>query len=126
MDEHEIVKPEDLLKPMPTLVKLARQYADRNNRNLLEAWKESRRRHREEADRLVEQRLTKLEAAGKKVDDLLSEGPFTHVRLGIHPDGGVARLRVRVPGWGPAARWSRSPRPVPFAFGAGPFWCGSF
>lgn len=29
-----------------------------------------------------------------RFDDLLSEGPFTHVRLGIHPDGGVARLRV--------------------------------
>ncbi|HWM89851.1 MAG TPA: allantoicase [Thermoanaerobaculia bacterium] len=27
-------------------------------------------------------------------DDLLAAGPFTHVRLGIHPDGGVARLRV--------------------------------
>lgn len=29
-----------------------------------------------------------------RFDDLLSDGPFTHVRLGIHPDGGVARLRV--------------------------------
>ncbi|MFL6291586.1 MAG: allantoicase [Thermoanaerobaculia bacterium] len=27
-------------------------------------------------------------------DDLADDGPFTHVRLGIHPDGGVARLRV--------------------------------
>lgn len=29
-----------------------------------------------------------------RFDDLLDDGPFTHVRLGIHPDGGVARLRV--------------------------------
>ncbi len=29
-----------------------------------------------------------------RFDDLLSDGPFTHVRLGIHPDGGVARLRI--------------------------------
>ncbi len=29
-----------------------------------------------------------------RFDDLLEDGPFTHVRLGIHPDGGVARLRV--------------------------------
>lgn len=29
-----------------------------------------------------------------RFDDLLADGPFTHVRLGIHPDGGVARLRV--------------------------------
>ncbi len=29
-----------------------------------------------------------------RFDDLAAEGPFTHVRLGIHPDGGVARLRV--------------------------------
>jgi allantoicase len=29
-----------------------------------------------------------------RFDDLLAEGPFTHVRLGIHPDGGVARLRT--------------------------------
>jgi allantoicase len=29
-----------------------------------------------------------------RFDDLLSDGPYTHVRLGIHPDGGVARLRV--------------------------------
>lgn len=29
-----------------------------------------------------------------RFDDLLGDGPFTHVRLGIHPDGGVARLRV--------------------------------
>ncbi|MEA2561203.1 MAG: allantoicase [Acidobacteriota bacterium] len=29
-----------------------------------------------------------------RFDDLLSDGPFSHVRLGIHPDGGVARLRV--------------------------------
>lgn len=29
-----------------------------------------------------------------RFDDLFDDGPFTHVRLGIHPDGGVARLRV--------------------------------
>ncbi|HYN19837.1 MAG TPA: allantoicase [Thermoanaerobaculia bacterium] len=29
-----------------------------------------------------------------RFDEELAEGPFTHVRLGIHPDGGVARLRV--------------------------------
>src|SRR5215218_3578261 len=29
-----------------------------------------------------------------RFEDLLSDGPFSHVRLGIHPDGGVARLRV--------------------------------
>ena len=29
-----------------------------------------------------------------RFDQLLENGPFTHVRLGIHPDGGVARLRV--------------------------------
>ncbi len=27
-------------------------------------------------------------------EELLSEGPFTHVRLNIYPDGGVSRLRV--------------------------------
>jgi allantoicase len=27
-------------------------------------------------------------------DELLAHGPFTHLRLNIHPDGGVARLRV--------------------------------
>lgn len=29
-----------------------------------------------------------------RFDSLLADGPFTHVRLSIHPDGGVARLRV--------------------------------
>lgn len=29
-----------------------------------------------------------------RFDEVPEGGPFTHVRLGIHPDGGVARLRV--------------------------------
>lgn len=39
----------------------------------------------------------KLKADTKHVfrDELSDNGPFTHVRLNIYPDGGVARLRIR-------------------------------
>lgn len=32
------------------------------------------------------------------IDELLTDGPFTHLRLNVYPDGGVSRLRV----WGVA------------------------
>lgn len=34
--------------------------------------------------------------------EIVARGPFTHVRLKIYPDGGVARLRV----WGEVAPWT--------------------
>jgi len=39
---------------------------------------------------------TKLQAHTRHLfeDELLSRGPFTHVRLNIYPDGGVSRLRL--------------------------------
>ncbi|HVR42030.1 MAG TPA: allantoicase [Thermoanaerobaculia bacterium] len=43
---------------------------------------------------------TKLEAHTRHLflDAIAAAGPFTHVRLNVHPDGGVSRLRV----WGTA------------------------
>jgi allantoicase len=43
---------------------------------------------------------TKLEAHTRHffIDELLSDRPFTHLRLNVYPDGGVSRLRV----WGTA------------------------
>ena len=32
--------------------------------------------------------------AGPPLRELAARGPFTHVRLNIFPDGGVARLRI--------------------------------
>jgi allantoicase len=46
-----------------------------------------------------------------RFDDLLEDGPFTHVRLGIHPDGGVARLRV-FGAMAPLLRLNVLPEPV--------------
>jgi allantoicase len=37
---------------------------------------------------------TKLQAHRKHVFEKLPGGPFSHVRLSIHPDGGIARLRL--------------------------------
>ena len=41
---------------------------------------------------------TKLQAHTRHffIDELVSAGPFTHLRLNVYPDGGVSRLRV----WG--------------------------
>jgi allantoicase len=43
---------------------------------------------------------TKLQAHTRHffIDELVSDGPFTHLRLNVYPDGGVSRLRV----WGTA------------------------
>ncbi|HEX5630999.1 MAG TPA: allantoicase [Acidimicrobiia bacterium] len=41
-----------------------------------------------------------------RFDDLASTGPFTHLRLDIHPDGGVARFRA----WGRSTTPWTSPR----------------
>lgn len=43
---------------------------------------------------------TKLQAHTRHffIDELQSDGPFTHLRLNVYPDGGVSRLRV----WGTA------------------------
>ena len=43
---------------------------------------------------------TKLQAHTRHffIDELLSDGPFTHLRVNVHPDGGISRLRV----WGTA------------------------
>ena len=37
------------------------------------------------------------------IDELLTDGPFTHLRLNVHPDGGVSRMRV----WGMATERGR-------------------
>ena len=37
------------------------------------------------------------------LDELVSDGPFTHIRLNVYPDGGVSRLRV----WGTATEAGR-------------------
>ena len=37
------------------------------------------------------------------IDELLADGPFTHVRVNVFPDGGISRLRV----WGTATRQGR-------------------
>ena len=43
---------------------------------------------------------TKLQAHTRHffIDELVSDGPFTHLRMNVYPDGGVSRLRV----WGKA------------------------
>jgi len=43
---------------------------------------------------------TKLQAHTRHffIDELVSDGPFTHLRLNVYPDGGVSRMRV----WGTA------------------------
>jgi allantoicase len=48
---------------------------------------------------------TKLQAHTRHffIDELLSEGPFTHLRLNVYPDGGVSRMRV----WGVATEQGR-------------------
>lgn len=48
---------------------------------------------------------TKLQAHTRHffIDELLHEGPFTHVRVNVFPDGGISRLRV----WGPATAAGR-------------------
>jgi allantoicase len=48
---------------------------------------------------------TKLQAHTRHffIDELLTDGPFTHVRVNVFPDGGVSRLRV----WGAATRNGR-------------------
>ncbi len=45
---------------------------------------------------------TKLQAHTRHyfIDELLTDGPFTHLRLNVYPDGGVSRLRV----WGVATK----------------------
>lgn len=48
---------------------------------------------------------TKLQAHTRHffIDELLTDGPFTHVRVNVFPDGGVSRLRV----WGVATQNGR-------------------
>jgi allantoicase len=48
---------------------------------------------------------TKLQAHTRHFfrDELLDEGPFTHLRMNVYPDGGVSRLRV----WGVATEHGR-------------------
>ncbi|HEX6159929.1 MAG TPA: allantoicase [Thermoanaerobaculia bacterium] len=48
---------------------------------------------------------TKLQAHTRHffMDELSSEGPFTHLRMNVYPDGGVSRLRV----WGVATEHGR-------------------
>jgi allantoicase len=48
---------------------------------------------------------TKLQAHTRHffIDELLSSGPFTHLRMNVYPDGGVSRLRV----WGRATEAGR-------------------
>jgi allantoicase len=48
---------------------------------------------------------TKLQAHTRHFfsDELVSDGPFTHLRLNVYPDGGVSRLRV----WGAATEDGR-------------------
>jgi allantoicase len=48
---------------------------------------------------------TKLQAHTRHffIDELLTDGPFTHLRLNVYPDGGVSRLRV----WGTATATGR-------------------
>ena len=49
--------------------------------------------------------ITKLQAHTRHffIDELLTDGPFTHLRLNVYPDGGVSRLRV----WGVATENGR-------------------
>ncbi len=51
---------------------------------------------------------TKLQAHTRHffIDELLADGPFTHLRLNVYPDGGVSRLRV----WGTATERDDAPR----------------
>ncbi|HEX8252222.1 MAG TPA: allantoicase [Thermoanaerobaculia bacterium] len=48
---------------------------------------------------------TKLQAHTRHffIDELLTDGPFTHLRLNVYPDGGVSRMRV----WGVATEAGR-------------------
>jgi allantoicase len=48
---------------------------------------------------------TKLQAHTRHffIDELLTSGPFTHLRMNVYPDGGVSRLRV----WGRATEAGR-------------------
>ena len=48
---------------------------------------------------------TKLQAHTRHffIDELLTAGPFTHLRLNVYPDGGVSRMRV----WGTATEQGR-------------------
>ena len=48
---------------------------------------------------------TKLQAHTRHyfIDELATDGPFTHLRLNVYPDGGVSRLRV----WGRATEAGR-------------------
>jgi allantoicase len=48
---------------------------------------------------------TKLQAHTRHffLDELLADGPFTHLRLNVYPDGGVSRMRV----WGVATEDGR-------------------
>jgi allantoicase len=48
---------------------------------------------------------TKLQAHTRHffIDELVSDGPFTHLRMNVYPDGGVSRLRV----WGKATAAGR-------------------
>ncbi|HYI07730.1 MAG TPA: allantoicase [Thermoanaerobaculia bacterium] len=48
---------------------------------------------------------TKLQAHTRHffIDELLTDGPFTHLRMNVFPDGGVSRLRV----WGVATEAGR-------------------
>jgi len=48
---------------------------------------------------------TKLQAHTRHffMDELMSDGPFTHLRLNVFPDGGVSRMRV----WGTATERGR-------------------
>jgi allantoicase len=48
---------------------------------------------------------TKLQAHTRHffIDELATSGPFTHLRMNVHPDGGVSRMRV----WGVATEAGR-------------------
>jgi allantoicase len=48
---------------------------------------------------------TKLQAHTRHffIDELVSDGPFTHLRVNVYPDGGISRLRV----WGVATTEGR-------------------
>ncbi len=45
-------------------------------------------------DRILNEQKLKAHEQHFFDEELLSEGPYTHVRLNIYPDGGVSRLRV--------------------------------
>ena len=59
--------------------------------------------------------LSKLKGGSQNLFPIESDRPFTHVRLSIHPDGGVARLRVYGEVSVDAATLARSKRLVDLA-----------